>query len=266
MTSRGWAGAAGCAALVGAGLLAAGRGVRRKYGHPPRWHTSLDPGRVPPAAIDIDMLPVSEKLSALGLHVLLLDARGHGRSDDGNVASMPAFAEDVRAALGWMRSAPQVDPSRIVLVGHSVGAGACLFVASGDPEIAAVVSLASKADPSSFMAQRLRHRLPGPLTGLALRYVEHTIGHRSPSSPRYTPSGRSGAPVLLVHGLLESTVPISDAYRLHAQAPERSTLIVVPDGDHLSTHTLETAGPDLVRFLENVRLIETPRSQGNRPG
>jgi uncharacterized protein len=303
MTSRGWAVAGGSAALVGAGLLAAGRGVRSKYGHPPRRHTSGDPGRVPPAALDIDivgtggarlrgwliespathsgaaalvvhgwggsaidMLPVSEKLGALGLNVLLLDARGHGRSDDGDVASMPAFAEDVRAALGWMRSAPQVDASRIVLVGHSVGAGACLFVASADPDIAAVVSLASMADPISFMAQRLRHRLPGPLTGLALRYIEHTIGHRFTEFAPVHTIGRVRAPVLLVHGLLDSTVPVSDAYQLHARAPERSTLVVVPDADHLSTHAIESAGPDPVRFLEEAGLIETPGSQGMRAG
>lgn len=121
-----------------------------------------------------DMFPLSEPLLEDGLHVLLLDTRGHGRSDDAALTSMPAFAEDIRAALTWLRAQPQVDPARIVLVGHSVGAGACLFVAAQDRGIAAVVSLASMADPRAFMSNMLRGRLPAPLTnlGVALRRVD----------------------------------------------------------------------------------------------
>ena len=284
-------------AAAGASAVAADRAVKRIFGHPPRRHASIDPGAVPLDAIDvqlravdgatlrgwlreppsaqpgaaalvihgwggsaIDMLPVSDALLALGLPVLLLDARGHGRSDDAAVVSMPAFAEDVRAALSWMRAQPHVDPARILLAGHSVGAGACLFVAAGDPDVAAVVSLASMADPSMFMAQRLNRWLPGPLTGLALRYVEHAIGHRfTEFAPVYT-IGQIKAPVLLLHGRRDTTVPVADADRLHALAPANSTLIVLPDGDHFSIEALQAAGQDLAVFLHEAGLIDA------RPG
>ena len=69
------------------------------------WFGSDDPG---PAALVIhgwggqasDMLPVADVMRGLGLNVLLLDARGHGSSDGISVASMPSFADDVRAGLG----------------------------------------------------------------------------------------------------------------------------------------------------------------------
>lgn len=257
-TLRGQLPVAGAAAALAAGTVLAGRRVARHYGRPPRRPTTArpadaldvvvptaggaivrgwlleaptgDPHRAgtPRAAALVmhgwggsaaDMLPVSEPLLAVGLDVLLLDARGHGRSDDADVVSMPSIAEDIRAALAWLRAQPQVDPARIVLVGHSVGAGACLFVAADDSAVAAVVSLASMADPEAFMAHSLRHRLPGVLTTLALRYVEHAIGHRfTEFAPVYT-IGRVHAPVLLLHGRRDSTVPLSDAYRLHALAP-----------------------------------------------
>ena len=202
-----------------------------------------------------DMLPVSEPLLAAGLHVLLLDTRCHGRSDDADLTSMPTFAEDVRAALAWLRTQPHVDPTRIVLVGHSVGAGACLFVAAGDPAIAAVVSLASMADPEEFMSRRLRRWLPGPLTTLAMRYVEHAIGHRfAEFSPVHT-IGRVRAPVLLLHGGRDTTVPLSDAYRLHTQAPDRSTLVVMPDADHGSLEALDGARAAVLSFLRDVGVI-----------
>lgn len=287
MGRRRWA--AVCSlAVLGVGLVPADRWLKRTYGRPPRRHSAIKAGVSPGDAEDvqmiavdgatlhgwlrrssspppratalvihgwggsaIDMLPVSEVLLDLGLNVLLLDARGHGRSDDVAVASMPAFADDLRVALRWIRLAPDVDASQILLVGHSVGAGACLFVAAEDP-VAAVVSLASMADPSSFMAQRLRRWLPGPLTGLALRYVEHVIGHRfTEFAPVYT-IGRTKAPVLLLHGQLDTTVPVGDAYRLHARAPDSSTLLVLPDGDHFSIEALGWATPDLARFLQSA--------------
>lgn len=271
----------------------AGRRVRRRYGRPPRRQTTARPAdavdvavltvdgatvrgwlleapagdpsqvRTPGAAALVvhgwggsaaDMLPVSEPLLAAGLDVLLLDARGHGRSDDADVVSMPAFAEDIRVALAWLRDQPRVDPARVVLVGHSVGAGACLFVAADDPDLAAVVSMASMADPEAFMADRLRQRLPGLLAALALRYVEHAIGFRfSEFAPVHTIS-RVHAPVLLLHGQRDGTVSLSDAYRLHALAPENSTLVVLPDADHNGLDALAGATTAVIGFLREVGL------------
>lgn len=202
-----------------------------------------------------DMVPLSEPLLEAGLRVLLLDARGHGRSGDVGVASMPTFAEDLRTALRWLRRQPEIDPDRIVLVGHSVGAGAALFVAAEDHAIAGVISLSSMAAPREFMAERLRARLPGPLVRLALRYVEHIIGHRFVEfSPLYT-IGRSTAPVLLVHGALDSTVSFADAERLHARAPDRSTLLVLPEADHADFGSIQEGKPSLLRFLHDAGVL-----------
>ena len=202
-----------------------------------------------------DMVPLSQPLLEAGLRVLLLDARGHGRSGDVGVATMPTFAEDLRTALGWLRCQPGIDPDRIVLVGHSVGAGAALFVAADDHAIAGVISLSSMAAPREFMAERLRARLPGPLVRLALRYVEHIIGHRFVEfSPLYT-IGRSTASVLLVHGALDSTVSFADAERLHARLPDRSTLLVLPEADHADFGSIQEGKPSLLQFLHDAGVL-----------
>lgn len=202
-----------------------------------------------------DMVPLSQPLLEAGLRVLLLDARGHGRSCDVGVASMPTFAEDLRTALRWLRRQPEIDPDRIVLVGHSVGAGAALFVAADDHTIAGVISLSSMAAPREFMAERLRARLPSPLVRPALRYVEHIIGHEFVEfSPLYT-IGRSTAPVLLVHGALDDTVPLANAERLHAQVPGRSTLLVLPEADHADFGSIQEVKPSLLRFLHDAGVL-----------
>ncbi len=283
--------ASGTSVAIAVALVVVDRGLKGRFGKPPRRVTACEPDTlrdyldIEIRAVDgstlrgwlhessgtdatasalvvhgwggnaLDMLPVSEVLAGLGMNVLLLDARGHGRSDDAAVSSMPAFADDVRAALAWMRSTGRVDPSPVVLVGHSVGAGACLYVASDDERIGAVVSLASMADPRDLMTRLMRQRLPLFLTRLALRYVEHAIGHRFREfAPIYT-IGRSDTPVLLLHGALDGTVPVDDAYRLHAQAPTTSTLVIVPDGDHFSIEALDSARPELIEFLGKSGLL-----------
>ena len=201
------------------------------------------------------MVPLSQPLLDAGLRVLLLDARGHGRSGDVGVATMPTFAEDLRTALGWLRRQPGIDADRIVLVGHSVGAGAALLVAADDHAIAGVISISSMAEPREFMAERLRTRLPDPLVRLALRYVEHIIGHRYVEfSPLYT-IGRSTAPVLLIHGALDHTVSIADAERLHARSPDRSTLLVLPHANHADLGSIQAARSSLLRFLREAKVF-----------
>lgn len=204
-----------------------------------------------------EMLPVARPLLAAGLDVVLLDARCHGRSDDADLTSMPAFAEDTQTALDWLHAQPNVDPARIVLVGHSVGAGACLLVAARDPSVAGVVSLASMADPREFMSRVLRRRLPGPLTTAALRFVEHAIGHRFEDFAPVHTIGRVRAPVLLVHGALDATVPVADAYRLKAHARPDTTLVVMPDTDHVTVEALTGLEPTLHDFL-NAAGVLTP--------
>jgi pimeloyl-ACP methyl ester carboxylesterase len=268
------------------GVLTFGvRPLRRRYGRPPRrpvtqpppgaldvalpgargetlraWllagaaHTSDGPG---PAAVVMhgwgasaaDMLPVAQPLLAAGLHVLLLDAGGHGRSDDVEFSSMPAFADDVTVGLHWLQTRPEVDPTRIVLVGHSVGAGACLLVASRDPSIAAVISVASMAHPREFMSRALRTRLPAPLVPVALRVVERSIGHRFDSFAPINTIGQVRAPVLLLHGAGDSTVPVADAYALREHAPPDSSLLVVDDADHTSVEALDHVASALHGFL-----------------
>lgn len=225
---------------------------------------STQPGR--PAALvvhgwggsAIDMQPVAGPLLAAGLDVLLLDARCHGRSDDDDFTSMPAFAEDVETALRWLRRQPDMDPARVVLVGHSVGAGACLLVAAHDEAVAAVVCLASMADPRTFMARILRRRLPGPLTAMALRFIERTIGHRFDEFAPMRTIGRVRGPVLLLHGALDTTIPVSDAHRLRANAPAGSSLIVLADADHLSVDVLEGVAAEIRRFLMIAGVLTAP--------
>ncbi|MDD5241314.1 MAG: alpha/beta fold hydrolase [Sulfuricella sp.] len=200
------------------------------------------------------MLPLALPLQQAGYAVLLLDARNHGRSDSDNFSSLPRFAEDLEHALDWLALQPGVDASRLIALGHSVGAGAALLVASQRHDLAAVVSIAAFADPESMMRRFLAaHHIPYfPLGRYVLHYVQHAIGHRfNDIAPRHT-IRQISCPVLLVHGRDDSTVPVDDALSIYAQRPGDRVRLLILAGNHDSTHEAERHAGDLVDFLDQA--------------
>ena len=193
---------------------------------------------------------VAAPLHAAGFAVLLLDARCHGSSDDEPFTSLARFAEDIAAGLAWLRIQPGIDAHRLALLGHSVGAGACLLHASQHPDVCAVVSLSAFAHPTEVMRRLLAdHRVPYPVIGwYVLRHVQRVIGTTYDAIAPVHTIARVQCPVLLVHGNHDATVPVSDAQRLRAAAPGHAQLLLI-DGDHDLRKALDSHGQELVDFL-----------------
>ena len=89
---------------------------------------------------------VADTLGRNGIAVLRFDDRGYGAST-GNFATATSadFADDVRAAIAWLRARRDIDPDRIFLLGHSEGGLIAPLVASTDARIAGIVLLAGPA-------------------------------------------------------------------------------------------------------------------------
>jgi dienelactone hydrolase len=88
---------------------------------------------------------IAEALASRGIAVLRVDDRGVGNSKGGDtlkVSTSANFADDVRAQVDFLRERRDVDPNRIVVLGHSEGGMIAPMVAASDPRIAAVVLLA----------------------------------------------------------------------------------------------------------------------------
>jgi pimeloyl-ACP methyl ester carboxylesterase len=200
------------------------------------------------------MLPVAQPLHAAGFALLFIESRCHGNSDGDSFSSMPRFAEDIDAAFTWLKHQPGVDGSRIGVLGHSVGASAALLAASRAPGIAAVASIAAFEHPESIMRRFLAtKRVPFiPFGWYVLRYVQQVIGYRFDTIASINTIRTVRCPVLLVHGLDDSTVPASDAQHIHANAaPGISRLLLIP-GDHDSYGELPARMSDLINFLQTA--------------
>ena len=90
-------------------------------------------------------------LARAGYVVITPELRGHG----GHPLPLPrgalqgrreALRQDVEAAVAFARGSPRVDPARVAVAGHSMGASVVLDWASTDPGIGAVVGISGLWD------------------------------------------------------------------------------------------------------------------------
>jgi dienelactone hydrolase len=106
------------------------------------------------------MAPFGDSLAARGYVVVLLDFAGHGADtrplpDDSasTGASTTELQHDLDLALAHLRALPDVDPARIALVGHSMGATEVTRYAATHPGVTTTVAISL---PGSAVAQTAR--------------------------------------------------------------------------------------------------------------
>lgn len=203
------------------------------------------------------LLPLARPLHQAGFTLLFFDARCHGRSDEDRFTSLPRFAEDLEHALIWLASESPVDGKRMVgqriaLVGHSVGAGAALLVASRRDDIAALASIAAFSHPERMMRRLLaaRHIPFIPFGWYILGYVQRVIGQRFDDIAPIHTIRKVRCPTLLVHGAEDRTVPVAEARAIHgARAGDHVQLKIIP-GSHDEYGDIELEAQALVAFMK----------------
>jgi dipeptidyl aminopeptidase/acylaminoacyl peptidase len=177
---------------------------------------------------------VADTLGRRGIAVLRLDDRGAG-SDMGPLTVTTAdLADDVRAAVAWLRGRVEIDPRRIGLVGHSEGGTIAPMVAASDSTIAAVVILGGAVskgrDIISFQQRYVvdsMARLRGAQREAALAQYARNTDSVATAMPwmRFfldydgsATAARVRAPVLVLHGDRDYQVPVAEAEKTAAAA------------------------------------------------
>jgi pimeloyl-ACP methyl ester carboxylesterase len=110
---------------------------------------------------------LARALAAQGVASARYDKRGV-RASPGDYYSVGFEQEtsDARAALAALRARPEVDPSQLVVIGHSLGATIAIRLAASEP-IAGVVLLAATAQRGYAVLEWQTQRIAESMTGMA---------------------------------------------------------------------------------------------------
>lgn len=212
------------------------------------------------------MLPLARPLHDAGFATLFVDARCHGESDDDDFASLPRFAEDIESARAWLVERQPHVSHRVALLGHSVGAGAALLVASRHPWVLAVISVSAFEHPDKIMRRWLASkRIPlRPVGNYILEFVQKTIGFRFDDIAPINTIARVRCPVLLIHGIDDDVVPVAEAQAIHSRRKDERVELLLVHGRHDDFADLEHHLGQVITFLS--RAVDTPGRAEARPG
>jgi fermentation-respiration switch protein FrsA (DUF1100 family) len=172
-----------------------------------------------------------------GFSVLIMDYRGYGKSE--GVPSERALYDDGLLAYRYLTEQRSVDPSRLVLFGRSLGCTVVIELATQHPAGALILESAFTT------AQDLARIHYGWLPGALLRSLTHEFDSLSKVL-------RLRAPVLYVHGDVDTIVPVQMGRRLYEATPEPKEWYEIQGAGH--NDTLFVGGPGYIqRLVEFVR-------------
>jgi pimeloyl-ACP methyl ester carboxylesterase len=212
-------------------------------------------------------LPNAEFLHAIGLHVVTIDVRAHGENPP-ELLPLTAgeFGADALAGVRWLLD--RADVSTVAIFGHSMGAIGALLAAAAEPRVAAVVAVASPADPYRLTRQTfhlaslpLPDLVAYPLAWLTTHVFLQPRGHTVASVSASRAIAAYRGPVLLVNGSDDRVVPpghqarlarVARESRAEAASAQPVETLTIPGGHHSWLYEFPAYRAAIGRFLAKL--------------
>ena len=179
-----------------------------------------------------------KKLAHLGVGILLVEYPGYGRSEGS--PNQKNITQAFIRAYDMLVARPDVDPSRIVLFGRSLGGGAVCALAAHRPS-AALILMSSFVSVRSFASKYLipDFLVRDPFDNLAIVQAYH-------------------GPILVVHGKFDDVIPYKHGNSLY-QAARRGQIISYDSGHNDCPPNWNMFWCDFAIFLHDSGLIKSSR-------
>jgi fermentation-respiration switch protein FrsA (DUF1100 family) len=183
----------------------------------------------------IDFWPEElSEFTRLGMAVLLVEYPGYGRS--AGSPSQGSITEAFIAAYDVLASRKDIDPSRIVFFGRSLGGGAVCALAAERPSAALILM-------STFTATR----------AFAKRYLAPPFIVRDPFD-NLSIIKNYPAPVLIIHGRHDTIIPYSHGIAL-SNAAQKGQLVTYEAGHNDCPPDWEMFWRQIQSFLRRNKII-----------
>lgn len=175
-------------------------------------------------------VPLATALRDHGFHVLLFDYRGFGGNP--GAPTERGLSLDARAAREFVLRRADVDATRLIYFGESLGSGVAAELAAEHPASALILR-----SPFTSMADVGQHHY----WWLPVRWL---IRDRYATIDLI---GRVRSPLLVIVGERDSIVPAAFSHRLYDAAAAPKTILSMPDADHNDYDLL--AGDEMIEGI-----------------
>lgn len=201
-------------------------------------------------------------LALNGCTILCIDARGHGKSKDEafNRDYFPGIMSDVKKEISFLESLPGVDPTKLVMMGHSMGGTATLTQGYSDERIKKLVAISTPYDHIELFQKNKTFTVKFIKRSVLKQVKDDILEWDKLISAKHFVNQRTRIPnkdrVYLVHCKQDDLIPFNHAIELKEalSLPEENVLFLEkPDFKFwMSAHNVIGQAPIISDFLVKV--------------
>lgn len=178
----------------------------------------------------------------LKANVVLVDYRGYGKSE--GEPSEGGLYLDAEATLDYVMTRPDLDKTKVLLFGRSLGGAVAIRLASTNPHRVAAIMVENTFLSIPHMAATLFSFLPMRLLPLWC-YRNQFLSYRQVALCRM--------PSLFISGLSDQLIPPVMMKQLYELSPSRTKrLAIFPEGTHNDTWQCQGYFPALEQFVRDL--------------
>jgi hypothetical protein len=187
-------------------------------------------------------------MPARGFNVFIFDYRGYGGSEGS--PSLEGAQMDIDAAMEALLARGDIDKSRIVMYGQSLGGALAAYYVAHSPrrnQLRALILESAFSDYIDIVREKFTdHWFTWPFQWIPLLSVDDRF------SPLPGMANISPLPLLILHGDRDLVVPMHHSQRLYDAAREPKQLWIVPGAGHIQTTGDPAVRDRLIAYLREA--------------